>query len=125
MKLPCGHDSERIPANVAPNTKEGGCAVCYHYLRSPAYKAHYESDKCNPPAEKRAPCVHLGEATGERRECASCMGNVRIKLKSCAVFGQCTEIKKVGDDVACCLSCHRYIGKPEIQSTLASLPSEG
>jgi hypothetical protein len=36
------------------------------------------------------PCVHLGPATGELRDCASCQGNVRSKLFACAVHGDCT-----------------------------------
>ncbi|HLN29919.1 MAG TPA: hypothetical protein VK395_19405 [Gemmataceae bacterium] len=46
-------------------------------------------------------CVHLGEATGELRECPTCEGNVKIKLMCCAIFGTCTIGEKI-DGIACC-----------------------
>jgi hypothetical protein len=61
------------------------------------------------------PCVHLGEATGERVECPSCAGSVKIKLMACAVFTKCTPQTKL-EGIACCLGCARYEEKPAAPS---------
>ncbi len=69
----------------------------------------------HPPSDPNAPlppkphgvCVHLGEATGERRECSGCFGRVEIKLMVCAVHTKCTTYKQL-DGVACCRGCDDY-----------------
>jgi len=60
---------------------------------------------CNP----RARCAHLGDPTGETRECESCNGRTRIKLFECAVHGSCTIGKDVGE-VVC--PCDQFAAKP-------------
>lgn len=49
-------------------------------------------------------CAYLGEPTGETSTCGSCAGNVRIKLRACAVNGTCTTDQRV-NGTACCAVC--------------------
>lgn len=56
---------------------------------------------------QRPKCVHLGDATGERRQCPTCTGKVEIKLLACAVHDRCTTHKAI-DGVACCATCKDY-----------------
>ena len=52
----------------------------------------------------RGACAHLGQETGETRECPSCRGRVLLKLRACAVHGRCTTHRPV-EGAACCLTC--------------------
>lgn len=54
----------------------------------------------------RGDCLHRGEQTGVR-DCASCGGNVRIKLFGCSVHSECTVAKQL-DGVPCCASCNEF-----------------
>jgi hypothetical protein len=58
---------------------------------------------CANEAVKRGPCIHLGEPTGDKRECVTCNGKVMIKLRKCAVHKVCTTHKPIGWQ--CCASC--------------------
>lgn len=68
------------------------CAGCIH------------ADKPLRRPDAKLPCIHLGSLTGETRECESCKGRVRIKLRQCTVFGKCSPNKKL-PGVACCVGC--------------------
>lgn len=54
-------------------------------------------------APASAACTHRG---GELRRvgCASCGGNVQIKVLSCDIHGECTIGKRLAG-VACCAGC--------------------
>ncbi len=69
-----------------------------------------ELDSARAPARER-PCRHLGGPTGERRTCRTCAGHVDIKLRACALYGQCTT-HKVLEGVACCQICPDYSPPP-------------
>lgn len=70
-----------------------------------------------PPANRaKAPCVSLGEPTGETLACPTCRGNVQVKTFDCARFALATIEKPVKDaggaKVACCKFCAKYEAKP-------------
>lgn len=46
------------------------------------------------------PCVHRGEAL-RADECPTCSGSVKLKVFDCAVHGECTIIKRLGDVKTC------------------------
>jgi hypothetical protein len=50
---------------------------------------------------KNIRCVHLGDPTGEVRECETCAGRVRLKVRACSVHGTCTEGQPVAGSVFC------------------------
>jgi hypothetical protein len=58
------------------------------------------------PAKVVADCRHRG-AELRQVECASCGGNVRIKVFACALFGECTLGKPL-PGVPTCEACSRY-----------------
>jgi hypothetical protein len=73
------------------------------------YRALWAGAEPLPVTQKAAsaialPCIHLGEVTGERRLCPTCMGHVEVKLYECAIFGRCTRGKPL-EGVACCANC--------------------
>ena len=72
------------------------------------YLRDHEVEEEAEPAKKSQPCTHLGGDTGERTECRSCAGTVRIKIMTCAVHGRCTVAKQLGDGTACCKACADY-----------------
>lgn len=62
-----------------------------------------------------APCKHLGEPTGETRDCMVCGGKKQIPLRLCATHGKCTDDKQLvyregGSvvQVAWCRMCKEY-----------------
>lgn len=79
---------------------------------SEAYRRIWDMPK-RPELDRSKPCVHLGESTGELRECPSCGTNkdgkatVKIFLMSCAIHGKCTPVKQI-DGVKCCMFCADY-----------------
>jgi hypothetical protein len=58
------------------------------------------------PAKVVDDCCHRG-AELRQVECASCGGNVRIKVFGCAFFGECTLGKPL-PGVQACQACPRY-----------------
>jgi FkbM family methyltransferase len=62
--------------------------------------------KAAEPRKVNLPCVHLGEPTGERRQCPTCAGVVQVKVMRCGVHGECTQQKDVG--LKCCKGCGDY-----------------
>lgn len=52
------------------------------------------------PTPVATACIHLGERTGESRECGECLNKTRVFLFKCGKFGECSIKKDVG--VACC-----------------------
>lgn len=63
-------------------------------------------------ADRRAPCVHRGEETGELRDCDTCAGQVRLKVLGCDVYGACT-VNQAAEGLACCATCPDYQAGPE------------
>jgi len=53
-------------------------------------------------------CVHLGEPTGELRDCLTCQG-VRLKVFACEVYERCTLLMEAG--LACCHGCPSFEAK--------------
>lgn len=88
------------------------CSACRLYDTDPRYKRLYDSLPREPrePKDDPGPCLHLGDATGERRACPTCpkgpqgQDKTFAKIHRCAVHGACTLGKKI-DGVACCDGC--------------------
>ncbi|HEV3021811.1 MAG TPA: hypothetical protein VGX76_05070, partial [Pirellulales bacterium] len=57
------------------------------------------------PAER--PCGHMGPAVREEA-CATCRGNVRIKVYACTVYGECQPKGKSLPDIQPCNGCEKY-----------------
>lgn len=108
------------PCPVSPSC--GQCRYCQLW-EDPVWRERWQAQQEGrelPPLETPAkvsayvqpvaqePCIHLGEPTGERRECDSCQGKVEIKLRACGVYGNCTTHKRI-DGIACCVGCPRYL----------------
>ena len=76
------------------------------YETDPRYRELWNGDPAAVTSARRltGPCANLGDPTGETRECRTCGGHVRIKLRACTVHGACTEAKAV-EGVACCQGC--------------------
>jgi hypothetical protein len=76
--------------------------------RLPKPRDKERRDKPAPKAARQSlPCVHLGEPTGETRPCQGCGGRVvQVPLRTCAVYGVCSESRVVklagGGPVRCC-----------------------
>lgn len=80
-----------------------GCHLCFLVETREDYRELWGI----PPGvvtPKQKYCLHLGPFTGERRECPSCNGTVRLSVYSCGVHELCTLGKEV-EGVACCKSC--------------------
>lgn len=58
----------------------------------------------NPP---RTDCIHLGTATGEIKECASCNRTVRHEVFACDKHEKCLLSRSV-DGLKCCRHCEDY-----------------
>lgn len=113
---------------AGPGSPNNGneCRVCWNRLGlNPALHGRVVEQ---PPAltsslrrypltfRKQHPCIHLGDFTGETRDCIFCGGAKNIPLRACALYGECTTEKRLahwGDDgsytmVELCLSCVAY-----------------
>ena len=82
-----------------PQLQPERCAICRGFVPPSQLKRRQAAASVSPPL-----CKFLGELTGETVLCKSCAGTVKIKLRTCEVYGSCTEAKKVGD-TACCNGC--------------------
>lgn len=109
MILVCEHDSDKINPQITSGTRKGGCAVCFAWLHNPALKAHYEKLPAQKSIAKmqKPPCVHLGEETGNKVQCATCSGKVMVKTLACSVFKECSVAKPLAG-IACCANCLSY-----------------
>lgn len=82
-------------------------------------KAFYNENAFAPTSGLSQPflshsCRHLGSEV-RLAACPSCAGNVKIKVFTCAIFGEATVERKIGS-LACCKICDRY--GPREQATL-------
>ena len=54
-------------------------------------------------------CSARGDYNGESRPCKSCGGTVTVALRSCSLYGKCSEAKVVteedGTPIKCCRIC--------------------
>jgi hypothetical protein len=82
------------------------CVICWQYHHSPPHNALWGGSGIRATARGNSsmPCIHLGGETGERRNCPTCQGHVEVKLRECALHGQCSTRKKL-DNIACCAGC--------------------
>lgn len=55
---------------------------------------------------RRLDCRHRGEEL-RQQACATCGGNVRIKVFACGLHGECTTHKRLGR-IDCCATCNDY-----------------
>lgn len=80
--------------------------MCWLAENSAKYQRAWGLEVTAPErAPQETPCVHLGEATGEKVPCPTCNGGkVLLKAFACAVHGSCTVAKRA-PDVACCVGC--------------------
>jgi hypothetical protein len=95
------------------------CYECKRVGRVPADGPSYPpwvvvSEDIPVSAVSRPLCRFLGDYTGEESECETCAGRVRIKLRTCAVYGSCTEAKPL-PGTACCVGCVSYKAATEEQ----------
>ncbi len=79
-----------------------GCRLCHLARTNPEYQRLW-----GLPVKHVSLCAHLGEPTGELRQCVPCQGNVSLKLLGCAVHGACTTSKQL-DGVKCCKGCSDF-----------------
>ncbi len=67
------------------------------------------------PRVNKGHCQHLGEPTGEKRDCEVCGGAKDIPLMACAIHGRCAEKKLVYKEegqrieVPWCLTCKQHV----------------
>ncbi len=92
----------------------GQCRTCWNYLNDDSYYRLAEELPQVDDERRRPqyPCRHIGEETGETRQCPPCVGNVQIKLLKCDIHGSCTSLKQV-NGVAWCLTCKQYTPRIE------------
>lgn len=84
-----------------------GCVVVAKVL--PIYATCAAKPPDPPPVQPKphlGNCRHLGNQV-RLSTCESCGGHVQIKVFACAVFGECTAAKLIGN-VACCATCQRW-----------------
>ena len=55
-------------------------------------------------SQQNPDCANRGEESGES-DCATCKGNVRIKLFACTVHGQCHRSPREVAGVKSCIGC--------------------
>src|SRR5262249_18590206 len=108
-RRPCNSPKVLAFDTARPQVSARDCAGC-------ELRDHEAAAEPSAPAP-RGPCVHLGEATGERVVCPSCAGRVEIKLFACRLHGACTMHKDLGapppvmpgvpapKGVPCCARC--------------------
>lgn len=68
--------------------------------------------KCDLAMKRPAPvprgtCALIGEKIGEET-CATCGGNVRVKVFACPIHERCT-LQKPMKGIACCVSCTDHL----------------
>lgn len=134
MSLRCDHrvlQFDRIRAAT------DGRMIPIHYCRRfnepcttaiPAAEGHRCCKVCpektsGPPRKTVAadvPCVHLGDPTGEKVECKTCAGRVKLKVYSCEVHGTCTIKTRHDGASGCCAGCKEY-QRPEARTPPAPL----
>lgn len=63
------------------------------------------------PPKPKLHCIHLGQATGEQKECKSCNKTLSYhSVYNCALHGNCT-ITRSFEPLACCKTCGNYEAK--------------
>lgn len=73
------------------------------------------------PADK-VPCRHQG--TLLRTEvCSTCRGHVRLKVFACGIYGECTLMKTLNRQTACCAICKDYLPVAPLPDTNHAGPS--
>lgn len=85
------------------------CRLCWLFAHDQRYRSLWGGEgpavpPQRPYVESRVRCKHLGEVTGEVRECGTCNGRVRLKVFACAEpsIGKTTLQQ--------CKSCTKYRG---------------
>lgn len=81
------------------------CCGVSHDETSPAISDGELPPRVRKPRPLRTigACTHRGDEL-RREACASCGGNVQIKVLSCEIHGECTIAKRLAG-VACCQGC--------------------
>lgn len=110
MRL-CNCEGETV--HVAHDAPVGGCRWCSRWQTDSAYRVAMGGQpltnghaKANGKPVETYPCIHRGEPTGERAECASCGGGVKLPVQACAVHGKCVVARPPKDSgVQCCRDC--------------------
>lgn len=94
-----------------------GSVPVLEYANAKARQPQREDIRRHPPRFRNEhPCVHLGDFTGETRDCGYCGGGKNIPVRACAIHGRCTSEKKLAYrepdgswvQVEFCLSCADY-----------------
>lgn len=116
MAVPC----TRGP-NLTPCGDIASCKPCWLYENDPRYRRLWGAPgngaavkaataRAVPaPAARSAPCIHLGGPTGRRVDCSSCQGHVELKLRACALYGECLPGAKAAPGVRSCQGCPDYL----------------
>lgn len=114
-----------------------GCRTCWLFLNREDYRDLWkenelkQAESATPEAAQKAiaarqaairekfavRCIHLGEATGEKRGCVAC-GNRHLDepVYHCAIKGQCTVERRV-DGLTFCRQCPDRRDKPFEEET--------
>lgn len=66
---------------------------------------------------RHAPCRFRG-AELRAEKCPSCSGDVRVKVLGCALHGECTISRTVGE-LACCAACPDYQAAEPLETSRA------
>jgi alpha 1,2-mannosyltransferase len=121
----CSKHGECRTSVILNNDGRACCDRCPDYANSGQPVQNGQPEKyrrVTPLAEVRqAPCVHRGEQTREQG-CASCGGNVRVKVFACNEHGECTVAKEL-PGTQCCQTCPDYAkeslpsGKTHVKSS--------
>ena len=64
---------------------------------------------------KNIDCIHRDLTSHRRETCPTCKGTVQVKIFACAVFGECTIQKKIGE-IATCAGCKSRVAPPPLPS---------
>lgn len=64
-------------------------------------------DKCFANCKASNNCIHRSANSVRTEQCASCGGNVQIKVFACSIHKECTLSKKL-NGIACCESCKDF-----------------
>jgi hypothetical protein len=78
LRFFCAHPQVVCPDQLVTSEVCRTCAL----WREPAPTTFRRFPPATPPAVNTGPCFHLGTETG-LRECATCQGNVRVKVFEC------------------------------------------
>lgn len=82
-----------------------GCRVCWLSANDARYQKLWGIEPSQKKVAKAMDCIHLGEPTGAIVACMEGCKGAKLKVFTCAVYGQCTVAKKGDGVTAVCITC--------------------